>query len=62
MTKTLELELVPNQKKLAKLVFKNQEEYEKFRRSFYNEVKPSLDKWAEARQRSEEEAKRRWYH
>ena len=60
MKQSDQLTLVPDQEEVGRPVFRNAEEDEKFRRSFYEVVKDSLDKWVEARQRSEEQAQRHW--
>lgn len=60
MPSTQSLELVTDQSNVSELVYQDQREYEKFRENFYEDVKPALEKWLAARQKSEEEAKRRF--
>ena len=60
MAKDQDIELIPNENKRGTRVFSSDADYEKFRLSFYEEVKASLDKWDEIRMRSEEEARQRW--
>jgi hypothetical protein len=57
MTETLEL--LPNEEDVARPLFDTQEEYTQFREKFMQEVIPQLEKWQEARRRSEEEARQR---
>jgi hypothetical protein len=53
------LELIPDEAQQAKPLFATEEEYEKFRQSFMDEVIPLQEKWLEARRKSEEEARQR---
>lgn len=53
------LELLPEATKLAKPLFAKEEDYDKFREDFIETVTPELEKWAEARRKSEEEARQR---
>jgi hypothetical protein len=55
---THQLRLVPDQSKKSKPLFMNEEAYQKFRASFYEQVKPELDRNREARRLSEEAARR----
>lgn len=55
---THQLELVPDQNKKSKPLFKSEEAYQEFRASFYKQVKPGLDQNREARRLSEEAARR----
>jgi hypothetical protein len=52
------LELVKDQAKKSEPLFKSQSDYEQFRATFHQQVKPELDKHQEARRLSEEDAKR----
>lgn len=56
-----EFELFPGSAALMKPVFDSYEDYEQFRQGFYESVRPELERLAEARRISEEEAMRRWY-
>lgn len=54
------LELIPNQKEKMKPFFESEEAYQKFRRSFAEEMKPALERFREARHQSEEKARHHW--
>lgn len=56
-----EIELFTGSNQLFESVFESFEDYEKFREDFYESVRPELERLAEARRISEEEAMRRWY-
>ena len=45
-----------------KPLFRTEEEYQEFRQRFQEEVKPELDRQREARQQSEEDAKKHLVH
>ena len=44
------LELIPNQDKKGKPFFQTEEEYQEFRKTFFEEVKDRLEHFREARQ------------
>lgn len=52
------LEIVPEGVE-SKPLFEKEEDYEKFRESFSEAVRPIQEKWLDARRRSEEEARHR---
>jgi len=54
------IDLIPEQEAKAEPVFPKKEDYEEFRRTFTEAVRPELVKQREARQQSEAEAKQRW--
>jgi hypothetical protein len=54
---TKPLELAPDQAQKPKPLFNSQEEYQAFRASFHQQVKPAMDRHQEARRLSEEKAK-----
>jgi DNA-binding transcriptional regulator GbsR (MarR family) len=54
------LEIIPKQNEKGKRFFQTEEEYQEFRRTFFEEVKEDLERFQEARQQSEEEAKQHW--
>lgn len=56
-----EIELFPGSNELVEPVFNSFQEYERFREGFYESMRPDLERLAEARRISEEEAMRRWY-
>ncbi len=56
-----EIELFPGSNELSESVFSSFQDYERFRTDFYESVREDLEKLAEARRISEEEAMRRWY-
>jgi cyclopropane fatty-acyl-phospholipid synthase-like methyltransferase len=60
-SQTQEFELFPGSNTLFESVFESHREYERFREDFYETVRPELERLAEARRKSEEEAMRRWY-
>ncbi len=53
------LELLPENPGLAAPLFKTEEDYARFREHFIETVSPELEKWMEARRKSEEEARQR---
>jgi hypothetical protein len=53
MITKIDLEIVPGVK--GEPLFKSQEEYEAFRKSFHDDVAPELEKLEEARRRSIED-------
>jgi len=59
MTELLDLELIADQNKISTPAFASKEDYEKFVEEFYADVRPELERLAEARIKSEEEARRR---
>jgi len=60
MNQRTNLELIPNQHQIAKPVFPSHEVEESFFRSFYESIKPELDRLAELRARSNELARHHW--
>jgi hypothetical protein len=60
-TQYQEFELFPGSNDISEAVFETFQEYERFREGFYASVRPELEKLAESRRKSEEEAMRRWY-
>jgi hypothetical protein len=54
------LELIPEQKTQAQPFFTTPEAYDEFCRTFVEEVRPDLERYREARQQSEADAKQRW--
>lgn len=62
MTQRADLELIPHEDEIARPVFNTQVEADEFWERFLVLVRPELDRLAEARRSSEEEAKRRWFH
>jgi len=53
------LELLPENPGLATPLFDSEDDYTRFREEFIATVSPELEKWMEARRRSEEEARQR---
>lgn len=53
------LELLPENPGLATPLFDSEVDYTRFREEFIKTVSPELEKWMEARRRSEEEARQR---
>jgi hypothetical protein len=56
------LELIPDVKEIGKPFFDTEEEYQKFRASYYEDMKPELDRQREARRLSEEAARRHFVY
>ncbi len=56
------LELIPDVKEISKPLFDTEEAYQKFRSSYYEEMKPELDRQREARRLSEEAARRHFVY
>ncbi len=53
------LELLPEHPGLASPLFATDDDYAKFREEYVETVSPELEKWMEARRKSEEEARQR---
>ncbi len=53
------LELLPENPGLERDLFATEEDYSKFREEYIETVSPELEKWMEARRKSEEEARQR---
>ena len=53
------IELLPESPGLARPLFATEEDYSRFREEYIETVSPELDKWMEARRKSEEEARQR---
>lgn len=60
MTQRTDLNLIPEQEKLSNRTFQNQVEFDGFWDELMESVRPELERFAEARRSSEEDAKRRW--
>ena len=54
------LELVPSEMIVSRPFFATEEAYQEFRESYMEEVIPKLEKWQEARRKSEEESRFRF--
>lgn len=61
MTQRTDLELIPDQRRIAHKTFESSVELDEFWQSLLETVRPELDRLAEARRASEEDAKRRWF-
>ncbi len=53
-----QLELIPNQEENSHPLFEDEEAYQKFRASYYEQIKPELDRQREARRLSEEDSRK----
>ena len=53
------LELAPGENIVSQPLFATEEAYQQFRESYMEEVIPKLEKWQEARRKSEEESRQR---
>lgn len=53
------LELLPEAPELARPLFPDEQEYDLFRERFIETVAPQLERWQEARRKSEEESRQR---
>ncbi len=56
------LELIPDQKNRSEPLFDTEEAYQKFRASYYEQIKPELDRQREARRLSEEDSRKHFVY
>ena len=57
-----QLELIPDQGKKSKPLFENEKAYQEFRASYYEQIKPELDRQREARRLSEEDSRKHFVY
>ncbi len=57
-----QFELIPDQDKKSKPLFATEEDYQKFRASYYELMKPQLDRQREARRLSEEDSRKHFVY
>ena len=57
-----QFELISDQKSKSKPLFKTEEEYQKFRASYYETIKSELDRQREARRLSEEDSRKHFVY
>ena len=54
------IEVIPGQDELSQPLFDSEDEYQKFRHSYSEEITPELENLREARRQSEEQSKQHW--
>ncbi len=57
-----QFELISGQEKISKPLFDTEEAYQKFRTSYYEKIKPELDRQREARRLSEEDSRKHFVY